>query len=221
MLITTTSAFAIRCPKCGKMDFHALSLFAFADNGTYKMHCNCGFPLASISTKDRKTVCLQISCYICDTNHIYYYSFKNLWSDDVLTLHCPETDFEITYIGSREKVKNGVRKQSKSLSELADDVGLVNFFDDASVMYALLEIVHNITEKGKLFCQCGNSNIEMEILSDHVELHCPYCKSGGLLYGRTHRDLEIVKTIQQIELTSNGFIYHGPAKHSRKRHSKK
>lgn len=221
MLITTTSAFAARCPKCGKMDFYALSLFAFADNGTHKIHCDCGFALASISTKDRKTACLQISCYICDSNHIYYYSFKNLWADNVMTIHCPETDFEITYIGRREKVKSSVRRQTKSLSELADDVGLVKFFDDASVMYALLKIVHNITEKGKLFCQCGNNNIEIETFSDHVDLHCPYCKAGGLIYGRTHRDLEIVKTVEQIELTSNGFIYHEPTKHNRKRHLKK
>lgn len=221
MLITTSSAVAMRCPKCGKMDFYALSLFAFADNGTRKYQCSCGFPLMSMSTKDRKTFCLQVACYFCDSTHIYYHNFKDVWSEDVLTLYCPETDFEIAYIGPREKVKKSVCKQSKSLSELADDVGFANFFDDAAAMYTLLDAVHKITEKGKLSCQCGNQNIEMEIFSDYIELQCPDCKARGILYGRNHGDVRCIKDIQEIELTTNGFNYRDPKKHNRKRHSKK
>ena len=221
MLITTTTALALRCPKCGKMDFHVLSLFAFADNGTRKINCSCGCQLMSISTKDRKIFCLQVGCYLCDTTHIYYHSFKDLWSDGVITLHCPETDFEIAYFGRREKVKKCVRRQSKSLAELADDVGLEKFFDNAPIMYALLDAVHKINEKGKLFCQCGNHNIEIEIFSGHVELHCPYCKAGGILYGRSSEDAQRIKDIKEIELTTDGFKYHNPKKHNRKRQSKK
>lgn len=220
MLITTTTALALRCPRCGKMDFYVLSLFAFSDIGTRKLQCSCGCQLMSISTRDRKTFCLQLACHLCDSTHIYYPSFKDIWSDEVLTLHCTETDFEVAYIGPREKVKKCVRRQSKSLSELADDVGLENFFDNAPIMYALLDAVHKINEKGKLFCQCGNHNIEIEIFPGHVELHCAYCKAGGILYGRSYEDAERIKAIREIELTTNGFRYHRP-KNNRKRHSKK
>lgn len=221
MLIKTSSAIAIRCPKCGKMDFYAFSLFSFADNGTRKFNCSCGKQLLSISTKDRKTFCLQVACYICDTTHIFYHPSKALWSEDITTLYCPETDFEVAYLGPREKVKKSVSKQSKSLSELADDVGMENFFDNTPVMYVLLDALHKINENGKLFCQCGNSNIEMEIFPGHIDLHCPYCKAGGILYGRSHVDVEIINSIREIELTTDGFKYHDPKKHSRKRHFKK
>ncbi|MHB1420615.1 MAG: hypothetical protein ACYCX4_13725 [Bacillota bacterium] len=222
MLISTTTVIALRCPVCGQLDFHDLSLFHFANKASFKIECSCGAELLTVGTKDCKNFWLQLKCVLCETRHVYHRSRKEIWGDQALTVCCEETGLEIGYIGSREEVKRCIQNQEKSLSDLAEDLGFTDYFENQEVMYEVLDCLYRIAEQGNLYCQCGNHDVEIEIFPDRLELKCNLCHSTGVVKAESETDLEAVRQMWEIQLTENGFKFRDLRKLRRSRkHSKK
>lgn len=206
MIINTSTILGVRCAKCGKLDFHAVSLFSFSGCNSVRVNCDCGAASVIISTTNKKKFSLKIDCGMCETTHIFYYTLKELWSSAVLTLACLETGLEIGYIGPKEKVKEAWQNQEKTLTDMVDDVGFSDFFDNPDIMYQVLERLNNISEKGLLECLCGNTNIDLEILPDRLELGCSDCGARGVIYAETKNDLLALKQLERIQLSEQEFI---------------
>ncbi|MDD2421643.1 MAG: hypothetical protein PHC60_06100 [Heliobacteriaceae bacterium] len=200
MVLSTQTVVALRCPVCGRMDFHALSLFAFAGEDIHKIHCACGAALASVGSKDRKQFWLQVHCVMCETQHLFWYKRRELWSDQLLEICCEETMVEIGFVGPLKKVKAAVLRQNKSLQELADDLGYVDHFENPEIMCGVLEKMHNLAETGYLSCACGSSQINVEIFSDRVELRCEACDNVAVFYAESDHDLQMVKRLKEIQI---------------------
>lgn len=205
MIINTTTVLAMRCPKCGKMDLHAISLFDFAGSSSKKIVCDCGATVVIMGRKNRKNFSLQVNCGMCEVKHIYYHSLKELWSSYVMAFLCMETGLEIGFIGPKDKVKEAVRNQDKTLADLAEDVGITDFFENPDVMRQVLDWLYNISQKESLTCNCGNNNIDIEIFPDRLELSCGYCGNMGVVFGETKNDLLAVKKLHKIQLSEQGF----------------
>ncbi|WP_227762612.1 hypothetical protein [Zhaonella formicivorans] len=220
MCIPTTSVVAIRCPICGQLEFHALSLFEFAGSSSCKIQCTCGRPLLSIGTKDRKKFWLHVDCAMCETKHLFYFTRKQIWSDEVLEIDCEDTGLEIGYIGPKNKVRQCVQKQDRSLAEMAEELGFADYFDSPDIMYDVLDRLYQIAENGNLNCNCGNQNIEIEIFPDHLELRCDYCRSSARIMARTEEDLEYIMNSTAIQLAESGFDFTRLNKTRRRKKSK-
>jgi len=201
LLITTTTAVALRCPECGKIKYHSLSLFAFSDKKTLRLTCTCGTSLLAISTRDRKVFYFQVECLMCEGKHLLEFLLREIWSGEVLNLVCDETDLEIGFIGPKDQVKKCIADQERSLQEMAEDLGYTDYFANPEIMYEILDCLHKIAEDGKLSCQCGNQQVEVEIFADRIELRCAGCGSSGVIRAETRKDVEAVKKIWGIELS--------------------
>ncbi len=221
MIVSTIVTVTLRCPSCGKMDFQALSLFSFARKKTIKISCSCGTGLISVGTKDRKNFWLQVDCIMCETKHLFNLKLKQIWSDHVYTVKCDETDVEIGFIGPRDKVRECLKSQDKSLREMAEDLGYVDYFENPEVMYEILDYLYKIVEEGQLYCQCGNYHIAVEIFPDRLELKCDQCNSQGIIYAETDADLETINNSQEIRLTGDGFEIKNGTKSRRRRRTTK
>ncbi|MDD2497201.1 MAG: hypothetical protein PHY90_03560, partial [Desulfitobacteriaceae bacterium] len=145
-------------------------------------------------------------CSMCETNHIYYYTLKEIWSPEILPLICLETGLEIGFIGPKAKVKEAWYNQEKAIIDLVEDAGFSDFFDNPDVMYQVLEYLNTISEKGQLECRCGNTNIDLEILPDRLELGCGDCGARGVIFAETKADLLALKQLNKIQLSDQGFI---------------
>lgn len=220
MYVPTSSIVAIRCPACGQLEFHALSLFDFAGANSNKIQCTCGRTLLNIGTKDRKKFWLHAECVMCETKHMLYFTRKQIWSKQVLELICEETGLEIGYIGPKNKVRQCVQKQDRSLAEMADELGFADYFDNPDIMYEVLDRLYQIAENGNLNCKCGNQNIEIEIFPDHLELSCDYCRSVARIMAKTDEDLQNINNSTAIMLTETGFSFTGIHKDRRRKKSK-
>ena len=219
MIIQTTNAVALRCPDCGKIKYHVLSFFAFSGKKPVRFSCDCGAQLLSITTKDRKLYYLQLDCLMCEMKHLYHYLFKDLWSSEVLSMFCEETGLEVGFIGPRSKVRKCIAKQERSLREMAEDLGFSDYFENPEVMYDILDELHKLAAEGKLSCQCGNMDVEVEVFADRVELRCPTCEALGIIGAETKEDRKAMKNTWEIVLKTGAlqWICRGKAKNRRRK----
>jgi hypothetical protein len=221
MLVTTTTALALRCPDCGKIKYHSLSLFSFAAQKTVRVSCACGAPLLVISTRDRKVFYFQVECLMCEGKHLLEFFLKEVWSDQVHSLACSETDLEVGFIGPRDKVKKCIANQERSLQEMAEDLGYTDYFANPEIMYEILDCLHKIAEGGNLSCQCGDQQVEVEIFADRIELRCAGCGAFGVIRAETRQDVEVVKKVWEIVLKPGSVNMIGLKKEGRRKRSKK
>lgn len=224
MLITTECVIAMRCPTCGKLEFHTLSRFAFAGTRTNKIFCSCGAQKLIIGTKNRQQYWLQIPCVLCETNHLVYYKVKQLWNSEVTFFYCSDTNVELGFFGPEEKVKSVADNYEHNLESLVDELGYDDYFFNPEIMFEVLNCLHDIAEEGFLYCECGSHQIEIDIFPDRIELQCKECGTASVVYAETEDDLHNMQGIKKIELVKNGiktFDNLGKSKKSRKNGSKR
>ncbi|HHV63255.1 MAG TPA: hypothetical protein GXX51_11540 [Firmicutes bacterium] len=205
MLIKTTRTLALRCPSCGRLDYHVFSLFYFTHNRVLKVSCPCGETKAVISTKDYRRYFFNIPCIVCETSHVITLDGLRFCQDDLTTLVCPETALELGYLGRTKKIKSAIRSYQYDVESLINDLGFEDYFKAPEVMLETLKHLHKIASSGNLYCQCGNYNIEVDIYPEKLELHCPRCDSINIIYAETKDDLDVVRKVKSIELTKGGF----------------
>ena len=221
MAISTNSKMVLRCPYCGEINQHDLSLFAFSGANSIRLTCSCGVDIASLGTKDKKHFWLQADCSFCDDIHFCYYSRKAIWGSEILSLFCDEAGLDIAYIGPLEKIQEVVTLGDRSLAEMAQDMGFGDYFNNPEVMYGVLDSLYQLAERGDLFCHCGNYDVEIEIYPDRLELKCEYCQASGIVMAQNEADLETLQGLKEIELTPKGFkCLEGKKRNPRKRFKK-
>ncbi|NPV28763.1 MAG: hypothetical protein HPY58_03735 [Firmicutes bacterium] len=221
MLVATTTALALRCPSCGKIQYHTLSLFSFSAQKTIRFTCTCGASLLLISTRDRKVFYFQLECLMCEGKHLFQYSLREIWTSQVRGLTCEETGLEVGFLGPREQVKKCIANQERSLREMAEDLGFTDYFANPEIMYEILDSLHKIAEEGNLSCQCGNLQLEVEIFAERVELRCSSCGALGVIDAESREDLEALKNIWEIRLRPGGLQLLGFRKVGRNRRGSK
>src|SRR5690554_3152922 len=98
MLIATDKMLAMRCPECGKLEYHELSRFQFSGCEIVRVTCSCGVTKLIINRKKRShsVFWIQTPCLVCETMHLQRVTGRNLWSKNgVIHLFCPETGMEL------------------------------------------------------------------------------------------------------------------------------
>lgn len=199
-IVCTDTVLALRCPRCGRSELKHLSLFSFSGRRDFKLYCSCGDVLAYLQTKDWRRFWLQIGCSLCEGTHIISLQRKDIWSDKVIALECEDTGVETGYIGPGDKVRKAFRHREPTLMELAQDLNFREYFDNPDVMEGVLDKLYRMSERDKIYCQCGNHDIEIEVYSDHVELRCNYCRLVVPIRARSKRDLDMVRKLRKIVL---------------------
>lgn len=205
MLIATNAVLAMRCPECGKMEIHDFSRFSFAKGKTVHINCSCGATKLIVGTKNHASYWLQVPCVVCETKHLIEVSGKSLWSGGVAFLSCQETDLELGYIGPESKISEMTSIREQELEALVDEFAGDGYFHNPEIMYEVLNCLHDIAERGALYCQCGNHKIEVDIFPDRLELHCKNCDSINIIYAETEEDLKVIQQVETIELARHGF----------------
>ncbi len=207
MIIPTSTVLAIRCPRCGKLEFHTISLFSFSGSRTLEVKCFCGATLLTAQKRNNGFYRLLLPCAICDYKHMRQISGTQLWSGQLITLYCQESGMELAHIGSAERVHKAVQSYDDELDLLIRQFEDDDYFNNSAIMYEVINRLHDIAEKNGLYCQCGNDEIEVEIFPDRLELYCKDCNSVSIVYAETEEDLEVIINTDYIELTQHGFSF--------------
>lgn len=214
MLIDTSLTIAYKCPQCGSFEFFNVSLFALVLKKEQKLICRCNKSYMIIDEEDSRHYKLHTPCIGCGEEHIFILSMKELLYKDINVFYCPHTGMQQCFIGKDEAVRKKIDSLEQELDELIDMFGYDNYFKNTRVMLDSLNKVHDIAEQGNLYCECGNSDIEMVLLSDRIYLKCPKCSGNRVIYAATNADLKEILMKQQIILgkvasydAGNGDLY--------------
>ncbi|WP_066634073.1 hypothetical protein [Desulfolucanica intricata] len=210
MLIATDKMLAMRCPECGKLEYDKISRFQFSGCETVRVTCSCGVTKLIINYKKRfrSVFWLQTSCLVCETMHMHKVTGRSLWSEDAVTyLYCPETGMELGCFGSVQKVKEIMSQKDEELKVLLNEINKDDFFNNSEIMYEVINCLHDIADRGFLYCQCGNTDIELDIFPDRLELHCKNCDSINIIYAENEDDLKVIQQVEKIELVRHGFKF--------------
>ncbi|MFZ5596739.1 MAG: hypothetical protein ACOY31_06965 [Bacillota bacterium] len=208
MTVETEKELAMRCPRCGKHEYHRISRFSAGTGKSLNINCSCGAVKFVIETRNRSDYRLKIACAFCDDYHSQTMTGKRIWSsDEIINFCCHDTGFELGHMGSGEKVRKITSGRERELEILVSEFGRDGFFHNSKIMYEILRCIHQIAERDDLYCQCGNSHIEVEIFPDRLELQCADCGSINIIYAETEDDLAVVRQVEEIELVRNGFEY--------------
>lgn len=208
MPVETEKVLAMRCPKCGRLEFHKLQRFSVRPGQSLNVLCTCGAVKFVISTRNRSDYHLKVACIFCEGYHYHTLSGRAIWaSGGVMDLYCHDTGLELGHIGGEDKVRKIMSGRDRELEMLINEFGSDDFFSSSSIMYEVLQCLHQMAEKDKLYCQCGNNQIEVKIFSDRLELQCGDCGSVNIIYAETEEDLQVIRQVEEIELVKNGFEY--------------
>jgi len=204
-MVLDERSLALRCPLCGRLEFHRISVFDFSGHNQVKINCKCGFNKLTISTRNYKEFSFQLSCLVCEELHLIKYSRRDFLEKPTLVLRCIETGQELGYIGSEAAIEKIVRQKQDDLDSIFNNFGFDDYFANPQIMMEILNHMHQIAEENNLLCSCGNNQIEIDVFPEKLELHCPACQSLHIIYAETYEDLHLVKQANQILLTEKGF----------------
>jgi len=120
VLFDTNISAAVRCKYCGKLVIRDISLFNLSKDSLYEESCDCGKKLFRIKSSDSKTFCVYINCIACDKEHLYMFNSRQVLSEKVKILGCPNSGLDIAFVGNRKLVREVTIKYQKDLQELIE-----------------------------------------------------------------------------------------------------
>ena len=207
MIVSAVATIGIQCSKCGELQFSSLSAFAFSRSDRESYFCTCGAPLFTITSIERSNFSLEYPCIYCGESHYLLTKRNQIWGDNLLMLGCNDNDLPIGYIGNNQQVSSSCQEIKKNFvklaSQLVNDGENESEFDNFFIIYAIMEKISKMVERGKLGCRCGNKNLSVEILSEKIELVCQSCSAIATIDTDNKDILRIIDSMGSIFLEDN------------------
>ena len=213
MIIDTGITIAYKCSSCGTFQFSNVSLFELTYKEQTCFTCRCNGSALVINKESNGRYRITIPCIGCGVSHVYFLDRKQIMNDEISVFHCPKTGMQQCFIGSDWDVRKRIDSLEKEFDELINMFGYDNYFNNTQVMFDSLNIVHDIAEKGNLFCECGNNDIELLLLSDKIYLRCKKCPGSKVIYASSNEHLKENLLKKQILLLDDNHpldIKNGP-----------
>ncbi|RKD33524.1 hypothetical protein [Thermohalobacter berrensis] len=204
MLVDTKITIAIPCESCDNIKIYEISLFNFVNTKNIEFKCDCGEANAVIKTEDYKMFWANISCAVCQDVHVYKYKLSQLIKGNIV-IRCIDTGIEICFIGKNEDVEDLIEKYEKKSEEMLKDLGFYDFFKDFDAMMNALTILRNMDREDRIYCDCGNDDIKLELFTDSVEFRCPICNSVMMISVENRDDVEALMEKEEIVLHKSSF----------------
>ena len=200
MIFKHEATLAWRCPICGELELNPFNIFNFSGKDKLEIKCDCGFVKLIIKTNNYKKYCLEYICVICEQKHQILFKYDKMWSEEVKKIKCMDNNIEFGYLGPYDEVEKLAREEEEYLDLMLNNLEFDDYFVNPEIMLSILNLLHDIAEKKGLVCQCGNHNIDIEMLPREVRLICKTCDGTTRINAINKEDLEILKKIKKIEI---------------------
>lgn len=204
MIIGAVATLALYCPRCGKIQNHDVSRFIMKDSARLDLYCSCG-QLQAVFTACRHQYLLNIPCLVCQTNHVISLDKKKFWHAKFEKIYCVQENLELGFFGKRNLIEKMLADHKREFDSLVhemafDDYG--EYIENPLIMLEILNRIHDIAENGGIFCSCGSTAVEINLLPDGIELSCIHCGAQKIIDARREQDLTLINSLEVIELIS-------------------
>ncbi|AUG56220.1 hypothetical protein [Acetivibrio saccincola] len=204
MIIDTGITLAYKCSSCGTFQFNTVSLFEIPQKEDIVFTCRCRGASLVIRKESPTVFKIMVPCIGCGTSHVYLMSTKEFIAQEIYTFNCPNTGIKQCFIGSDKIVRKKIDSLEREYDELIDRLGYDNYFANTQVMLDSLNLIHDIAERGNLFCECGSNDIELFLFSDKIYLKCNLCPGSKIIYASSNEHLKVNLLRKEIMLINDG-----------------
>ena len=201
MLIEKKSSLLIRCSSCGRLEINQVNIFQLSGDRKLKYRCQCGVEKISISRESGSIILLPY-CLVCDCRHRLEIPEQSFWGrEGARDLSCPRSGLQLGCCGSYVKLKHRVDRQQQELELLADGLGFDDF-ENPEAMLTVLDVLHDFAAAGRIICECGNFDINVELDSERVTLTCGFCGALLSVPAAGEADISWLRNQENLELSS-------------------
>ncbi|MFW5855637.1 MAG: hypothetical protein ACOCVB_00035 [Bacillota bacterium] len=207
MVLELSTALAMRCPTCGRLDIDQLNIFQLSGGSSHHIDCECGNRKMTVAKKGTDYISISYYCIICEKEHSVVIPARRFWTPERLqSLVCVETNLNLGYYGSYRLIDRKLKKQQEELNSMANELGFDDFVDP-ELMLSILDYLHDIAANGNLFCECGSHDIDIDLFSDRIKLICKDCQASFTIPATSRRDLDKLKKLDEliIDLSTGGI----------------
>lgn len=207
MLVDPVAAVVVRCAECGKLSLISESLFGL--KGRIKeVRCGCGHPLVKIGVIKRRSLLLEIMCFLCEEWHQLALPVSIFLGKEEETFPCPESGLELVVAGPVGLLRDRLAAGNLEIMGLKGDLDLEEYFTNPDVMVSILNYLYQLSYGGKVSCRCGKGEIHFNLYEEQIELYCCRCGAFRLVPAASPEDLERVYDLVEIKLNSNLYVPH-------------
>lgn len=164
--------------------------------------CKCGEENILFRKKDKNTYNITIKCFDCEMEHSHSYSLKDLIDKDLL-FRCI-SGIGICFIGD-DGLTDRFINDDESLSKNFLELELDDYFKDFKILTACLNKVDRMMDSGKIYCNCGNHDINIDVFTDRIEISCLNCGSVQIIYAETEEDLDLLLRKRRIVMDKHNI----------------
>ncbi|HHW48264.1 MAG TPA: hypothetical protein GXX14_06570 [Clostridiaceae bacterium] len=207
MLMDADITIAYKCSSCGSFKFFNVSLFELLSKKDCIFNCHCEKSGIRFKKTHGESYKMVIPCIGCGLQHTFEVTHKELLSGRIRDFTCPVTSVKQCFMGKDAVVRKKVDNLEKELDRLIDAFGYDNYFINTQVMFDLLNKIHDIAERGNLYCECGNNDIELVLLADRIYLNCKRCFASRTIFATSNEHLKNISSEQEIQLTGKLSYY--------------
>lgn len=203
MVINAVSTLALYCPRCGKIQMHDFSRFTFKNKVGKHLFCGCGQVQATITSATANQCILDIPCVICETNHVICLENRKFWQKGMTKIYCTQENFELGFVGNKEIITKTIYQYKQEFENVLYDLDAEEYgeyIENPQVMIEVLNRIHDIAEKGEVYCRCGSSKVEAELEPDCIQLACTHCGGHTTISAHKEQDVVYMESVERIEI---------------------
>lgn len=113
---------------------------------------------------------------------------------------------EIGFVGKDESVRDALDHHEDLLKSILEEMGIPELCKNIEVVIESINYIHDLAELGKIHCECGNNNVEMDVLTNVLKLRCTFCGNEISLFTRNNEDLKCIQAQTMIYLQKGRTI---------------
>lgn len=184
MILNYNRMAAYACPFCSMISQHSVNIFDFSGDTPMSLNCaghGCGEHCASIIPRGKKYR-IDTECPVCMETHSFFIPRDKLWTNNVLTLKCPESGIGIFFIGMPAAVNEKLREHIDMYNELFDeyygdddDAPGDSFNENELILHGIAECLERLVDRHAVKCSCGSTNTALSIKNELITAVCRDC----------------------------------------------
>ncbi len=203
MLIRGCKTIIIRCRFCGRLRKYNLNIFNIMANNGVQYKCKCGETNVSIRIGNKNSLKVGIGCFSCGDKHYYQIAFDEIFKE-INMFYCVYGP-ELCFLGPEKKANQILLEKQISLGKSENATYGESYFNNFKVLGKALRQLYTLNKEQKIDCDCGKSEIDIQLFPDRLELRCANCHSVKIIFAETEEDLSILMKKDRIILNEHNI----------------
>lgn len=202
MLVDGCKAMVVRCRLCGRLVKHDLNLFSLSRYGQGEFRCKCGDTSVIIGKAD-KNYRIRIKCFNCGDMHIVRLGLREIIRENYIS--CSYYNSKLCFIGDKGRANQIVLENEMDMACNEGAIEDSQYFYNFQIFGRALKQLYFLNSGEKINCDCGKSEIHIDLFPDRLELKCNNCGSVKIIFAETEEDLSILMKRDKITLREHNI----------------